>query len=391
MRPEDSSVIGHRNDGRSEMQQMSVAAAIAIALSIVVVTPAGASFPGANGWIAYESSPTGAEIDREIWVTRESDGWEAVRLTTDLTPRRDLFPAVSPNGREIAFSRRHPTEADDTELWTMHATDADGDGFGDAIAPLTDNSVGDVHAAWSPSGKQLAYASNPPEAPAAQSSDIYVMKRCDPSKTPLRLPRDPSTVSNQHPVFSPDGDWVVWAGLYAGPAPDVDLLITKADGSGPVIKLTNTPGPVGETHPEFSPDGTQLAFSSNRDKTGDGIPDDQDVYLMRVFERDAEGNLVLTPESATNVPASSTDAMADAATGVKTNERWPAWSPDGRSIAVWSGLGAASSPSQRPGIWVVDVSGAQPAVRITDPLVNPAPLRPDWGPTSAKTKETCKQ
>jgi len=168
------------------------------------------------------------------------------------------------------------------------------------------------------------------------------MKRCDPSKTPLRLPRDPSTVSNQHPVFSPDGDWVVWAGLYAGPAPDVDLLITKADGSGPVIKLTNTPGPVGETHPEFSPDGTQLAFSSNRDKTGDGILDDQDVYLMRVFERDAEGNLVLTPESATNVPASSTDAMADAATGVKTNERWPAWSPDGRSIAVWSGLVAAT-------------------------------------------------
>jgi Tol biopolymer transport system component len=372
----------------SAAHPVSAAAVAAIGLTMAAASPADASFPGANGWIAYESSATGAEIDRDIWAARQTigDAWTTVRLTSDITPRRDRFPAVSPNGTEIAFSRREPTEADDTELWTMNAIDADGDGFGDALARRTDNAVSDVHAAWSPNGKKLAYSSSPPETPALQFSDIYVIKRCDPSKPPLRLLRDPDTVSNQHPVFSPDGEWIAWAGVYGGTAPDIDLLITKADGSGPVIKLTNTPGPVGETHPDFSPDGTRLAFSSNRDKTGDGQPHDQDIYVTTVFERDIDGNLVLTPDS---VPTSITDTMTDAVTGAYTNERWPAWSPDGNSIAVWSGLGAATSPSQRPAIWVFAASGTGEPVRITDPLVNPAPLRPDWGPAPTKDKDTC--
>jgi Tol biopolymer transport system component len=356
-------------------------------LWLVAASRSDASFPGANGWIAYESSSTGLEIDRDIWATEQTTEGvlTTVRLTNDiLTPRRDLFPAVSRNGREIVFSRRHPTEADDTELWTMEARDADGDGFGDAVAPLTDNAVRDDNPAWSPNGKKLAYASSPPEAPVPQPSDIYVMKRCDPLKAPRTLPRDPNTFSNQHPVFSPDGEWIAWAGVYTGAAPDVDLLITQSDGSGPVIKLTDTAGPVGETHPEFSPDGTKLAFSSNRDKTGDGVLDDQDIYVMRVFARDADGNLVLTPETADNVPVSITDEMIDGVT--KTNERWPAWSPVGASIAVWSGLGAANSPSQHPGIWVIAADGTGKPLRITDPLVNPAPLRPDWALRPPRTR-----
>jgi hypothetical protein len=110
---------------------------------------------------------------------------------------------------------------------------------------------------------------------------------------------------------------------------------------------------------------------------------------MSIFEQDADGNVVLTPEGPDNVPVSITDGMVDGLT--KTNERWPAWSPDGASIAVWSGLGAATSPSQHPALWVVAADGTGNPVRITDPLVNPAPLRPDWGPAPAKDKNPCKR
>jgi len=413
------------------------AALVAVILLPLVVAAQGAQagFPGANGLIAYGSSPTGVLGDTEIWATSETEsGWRAVRLTTNFAV--DEQPAVSPNGKEIAFQSTRSTEAfpnpeRDRELYVMDAKDDDGDGEGDNLRRLTDNAAADTNVAWSPDGKKLAFLS--------KSVDIYVMDADgsvaeDGSELPpeIVLPRPPGTVQLAHPVFSPDGEWIVFVGGYGrvnaavGPSgsdsTDLDLFITRADGSGfddtvedpEVVKLTDTPTDAtatwfpGETHPDFSPDGTKLAFMSNRDYDGDGLEDDTDIYVMNVLSVGLDGSVRVTPESPSNVPVNLTDSMIDVdpISGypvldpithepTRTNERWPAWSPDGTQIAVWSGTGLAATLAQRPGIWSVDAdaqtdsAGPEPGapVRIVDPSINPVPSWPDWGPAPTKPND----
>ena len=426
-------------------RQLRPAALLAVTLLAVVVAAQGAQagFPGSNGVIAYGSSLTGCSPncvsgDTEIWATSETEsGWRAVRLSTNFAV--DEQPAVSPNGKEIAFqstrnNNEFPNPGRDRELYVMDAKDDDGDGQGDNLRRLTDNAVPDTNVAWSPDGKKLAFRST------TESVEIYVIDADgsvaeDGSELPpeIVLPRPPDTVIVAHPVFSPDGEWIVFVGGYGRvnssvgpsganpPVTDLDLFITRADGSGPVTKLTNTPASTadaptlfpgleysffpGETHPDFSPDGTKLAFMSNRDYDGDGLEDDTDIYVMNVLSVGLDGAVRVTPESPSNVPVNLTDSMIDVdpISGypvldpsthepTRTNERWPAWSPDGTQIAVWSGTGLAATLAQRPGIWSVDADAqtdsARPEpgapVRIVDPSINPVPSWPDWGPAPTK-------
>jgi Tol biopolymer transport system component len=353
------------------------AAVITVTGTIMAVPTARAGFPGVNGWIAFENSQTGLQPDYDIFVTRLTDsGWILRRLTNDPAGNRahDTYAAVSPNGNEVAFSSRRSTEAfpnegRDVEIYVMDTQDDDGDGFGDDMRRLTDNTAIDVQAAWSPGGKRLAFASNRANLGSNTPTDIYVMD-ADGSEEPIRLPRDPAASTSQHPVFSPDGEWVVFVGGYVNFEIDLDLFMTRADGSGELIRLTDSVDAT-NTHPEISPDGTKLAFISNRDVDGDGLREaDIDIYVMN-----------LEPEDEANVAVNITNGMIDAITGEETNERIPAWSPDGTSIAFWAGLAAGTNPStHRPGIWLIAADGTGSPIRITDPAMTAGPIRPDWGP-----------
>jgi len=409
-------------------RRLRPAALVAVILLPLVVAAQGAQagFPGANGLIAFGSSATGFLGDTEIWATSETEsGWSAVRLSTNPFAV-DEQPAVSPNGKEIAFqstrnNAEFPNPEGDRELYVMDAKDDDGDGQGDNLRRLTDNAVADTNVAWSPDGKKLAFLSKSVEFHVIDADGSVAE---DGSELPpeIVLPRPPGTVIEAHPVFSPDGEWIVFVGGYGRvnasvgpsganpPVTDLDLFITRADGSGfddtdddpGFVKLTDTPTEAtatwfpGETHPDFSPDGTKLAFMSNRDYDGDGAEDDTDIYVMNVLSVGLDGSVRVTPESPSNVPVNVTDSMTDVnpitLAPTRTNERWPAWSPDGTQIAVWSGTGLAANLAQRPGIWSVDAdaqtdsTGPEPGapVRITDPSINPVPSRPDWGPAPTK-------
>jgi len=418
-------------------RRLRPAALVAVILLPLLVAAQGAQagFPGANGLIAYGSSPTGLLRDTEIWATSETEGgWRAVRLSTN-PAAVDEQPAVSPNGKEIAFqstrnNAEFPNPEGDRELYVMDAKDDDGDGQGDNLRRLTDNAVADTNVAWSPDGKKLAFLNKSVEIHVIDADGSVAE---DGSELPpeIVLPRPPGTVIEAHPIFSPDGEWIVFVGGYGRvnaavgpsganpPVTDLDLFITRADGSGfddtdddpGFVKLTNTPTETtatwfpGETHPDFSPDGTKLAFMSNRDYDGDGAEDDTDIYVMNVLSVGPDGSVRVTPESPSNVPVNLTDSMIDVDpisgypvldpithAPTRTNERWPAWSPDGTQIAVWTGTGLAANLAQRPAIWSIDAdaqtdsSEPEPGapIRITDPSINPVPSRPDWGPAATK-------
>src|SRR5215204_5409062 len=113
------------------------AGVLAAGLLVVAATPTQAAFPGNNGPIAFVSDrdSTTAAVNDEIYLTDEH-GTPAVRLTTQ--PATDTAPAVSPNGKQIAFASgrdtpEFPNPEGELELYVMGASDEDGDGNGDHL------------------------------------------------------------------------------------------------------------------------------------------------------------------------------------------------------------------------------------------------------------------
>src|SRR5215216_5563984 len=99
------------------------AATFATALLAVAPAATQATFPGSNGLIAYVSDGRPDLANDDIYVTDE-DGLSHARLTIDAA--QDRQPAVSPNGKEIAFystrdTPKFPNPGRDSELYVMGA------------------------------------------------------------------------------------------------------------------------------------------------------------------------------------------------------------------------------------------------------------------------------
>ena len=222
-----------------------VVLAAMLAASLLVVVAAGptrAAFPGPNGPIALVSDrDSTTTLNDEIYLTDEH-GTPAIRLTSH--PATDTTPAISPNGKQIAFASgrdtpEFPNPERDRELYLMDASDEDGDGNGDHLRRLTDNAAGDDQPAWSPGGRKLAFHST-----RDGNDEIYVLD-ADGSGTAINLTNHPA--SDLWPVFSPDGSTLALATRRDG---NFELYLMAADGSAPTNLTSN---PANDGWPEFSP------------------------------------------------------------------------------------------------------------------------------------------
>jgi TolB protein len=157
------------------------------------------------------------------------------------------YPSISPDGTEIAFALRAPRGDTDINISKLDGSERRN---------ITNNPAIDNAPTWSPSGRQIAFASDRTQTGQTQ---IHI---CDVDGSNVRrIVREGGDADS--PAWSPDGRWIAF---HWKPHMSVgyDLFIAEAS-SGKIRQLTNGNG--SNEYPSWAPDGRHLVFQSNRTGT----------------------------------------------------------------------------------------------------------------------------
>jgi Tol biopolymer transport system component len=143
--------------------------------------------------------------------------------------------------------------------------------------------------------------------------------------------------------FSPDGQWIAFESERAG---NWDIWVVRPDGSD-LTQLTTELST--DFYPAWSPDGSQIAFTSDRSENND-------IWILTNVQEVISGG-------APNYAQVTTDSSDD---------RYPAWSPNGSKIAfnsdrsgTWDIWVAPVGPANQPPVASFTYSPADPVVNQT--------------------------
>jgi TolB protein len=213
-------------------------------------------------------------------------------------------PLVSPDGSRIAFTSNRDGTPD------LYLVAPDGSGQ----LRLTNTPVEEASAGWSSDGERLWFT-----VPATESSRLFSIDRNGTHQTEI------GTLPGRSVRVSPDGRRVLYC---TGSWTEVRLIVSDLDGSH-ARPLTDGTSVVWA--PRWSPDGKRIAFTG-RDA----------AQQLHIFIVDAESG---ERRQVTHLNAAQGRAQM------------PAWSADGRQLAVQVNEGAQASATSH--IWIADVaSGA---------------------------------
>ena len=181
---------------------------------------------------------------RSAWDGEKEDNWdiyikmigssEVHRLTKD--PASDISPSWSPDGRQIAFVRQATADADNL---TIHLVSPLGGGSDRKLSTFT---VLGSPPSWSPDGRWLAVShDHPANDGAAEAGGIYLVPLG--GAEPRAITRAPVSGIDEAPAFSPDGRQLAYASCQnrsgLGPC-DVHILELGPDfiPTGPPRRIT---------------------------------------------------------------------------------------------------------------------------------------------------------
>ena len=318
-----------------------------------------------GAWVAYTVSSIDTEADKSfshIWMTR----WDGSR-TVQLTGRKkesESSPRWSPDGRSLGFLSSRDDEKENDQLWIM-----DRDGGEARQAPEVKGSVLDF--AWAPNGRQIALIVQDPDPDETANAAAAAVP-----STPK--PGEPAPPTSPPADTKQEGSGGTAKASEKKPKPividrfqfkrDIDgylgrqrqrLWLLDLD-SGKLRRLTT--GDYDEALPAWSPDGTRIAFVSNRGADPDRDYND-DLFVVTVAPAPAEPRALTTFQG----PDNNTDW-----------DSYPAWSPDGRSIAYLQGGPVNLIAYGVHRLAVVPAAGGTPRILTEDLDRNVS--RPAWSP-----------
>lgn len=165
---------------------------------------------------------------------------------------RQFNPAISPDGKKVAFVWDGGKSNFDIYIKQVKSG---------ALKRVTDDKSPDLHPAWSPDGRQLAYLRR-----SASASDLMLLdvEGGRPHKVASISSLAEGWVSEslysgcQSPTWSPDGkSMVLTQNLYGKQGYG---LVYVPVNSGPIERITTPASGDEDCYPRFSPDGQTLAF-----------------------------------------------------------------------------------------------------------------------------------
>jgi WD40-like Beta Propeller Repeat len=265
----------------------------------------------ANGEIVFSAGGADGHVHLYAMQPDGSGQRQIADFATD-----DTSPAVSPDGRTVAFV--HQLE----DVAPSIATIPIGGGV---VTWLTDPDFFVTDGpTWSPDGTRIAFA-----ATRGEGQRIYVMGADGSDPRPI-TPRD--VFWPDGPSWSPDGTKIAFAAspISGDDEPSVWDIYTISPDGGELTNVTQTPDRLlDEGGPTWSPDGERIAFVRN-------ALDGSTIVIRRL-----------------------SDGVETLVTDGAFVEGSPAWSPDGRWIAFHRS-GVERDPGEHPAqqdLWLVHPDG----------------------------------
>ncbi len=244
-----------------------------------------------NGW-APDISP----IDQRVVFIKHSSEYDWPIFVVNLdgnnpqqlsTGHLDHFPAWSPDGKQIVFSR-------DGNLWRMDVSTEDGS-YSNLVQLTSDPKEVVTSPRWSPDGQKIVYSSqlgNPHGTASYEdpnSVEIYMINADGSELTQLTH----NTAVDGFADWSPDGTLLVFSSNRDG---KYGIYTMLPDGSE-VKCLTELDS--NNINPIWTQDGQQIVFSSDRDS---------DEYTYQLYMMNTDGSEIerlLTSDTSDFNPSSN--------------------------------------------------------------------------------------
>jgi Tol biopolymer transport system component len=323
---------------------IGIAGAITISSSMPDAGPAWTK-DGSHLVIGDKNGSGGAEC---LFVLNVQDGSRRLLTSPPMTAIGDGSPAVSPDGKTVAFVRRAtsyglgdlflvPLEGGQPRRMTSDNADMNGaawttdgreiifssnrggshrlwqvDVATAHITPFAASGLNSLRPATDPTGNRLIYTE------WTTNTNIWRVDLSGPPSRRKGLPWIASTLHQDSPQYSPDGRHVAFISDRSG---FWELWMADSDGEN-MRQLTHFGGPQAGS-PQWSPDSQEIAF----DLRGDGV---SKIFLVDI----------------------STDTIRQI-THDRSDTMVPKWASDGRSLYV------ASRRTGQLQIWEISLDGSR--------------------------------
>jgi eukaryotic-like serine/threonine-protein kinase len=190
-----------------------------------------------NGVLAYRSGSAGGKVQL-TWFDRAGK-----QIASVGTPGDYLDPALSPDGKRIAFERR--SSQGDRDIWLLDGSDG-------TSTRLTFNPSDDYFPVWSPDGSQIVFASS--------RDGSFGLYQKPASGAGSEGPLLKSSIDIAPYSWSSDGRFIVYRGLSSKGRTEVWVLPLSGDRKPfPFLQSEE----LNQSGPRLSPDGRWLAYYSN--------------------------------------------------------------------------------------------------------------------------------